>query len=148
MAVTLHLTLYNGQAFVQKKIKCFLFRISGSNFFQFFKAHVRGVAIESCTRLEGVAPIWKRQKNSIQRLLSFLATWGRPLSHMEQPDTSGQMSHLTSGWLELTTLYQRSLSSRHPCPLPVSGQRWRKPRHTGPALSFLILRCSLWHALY
>ena len=60
MAITLHLTDY-----MVAKIKCFFFRVSGSNFFQFFKAHVRGVAIELCTRLEDVAPIRKRGKISI-----------------------------------------------------------------------------------
>ena len=63
MAVTLHLTDYiMAKLLFKRKLNVSFFRISGSNFFQFFKAHVRGVAIESCTRLEGVAPIQKREK--------------------------------------------------------------------------------------
>ena len=55
MAIALHLTGY-----IVARLSCkrkLNVSFSGSNFFQFFKAHVRGVAIEPCTRLEDVAPI-------------------------------------------------------------------------------------------
>ena len=58
MAVTLHLTDYiMAKLLFKRKLNVSFFIISGSNFFQFFKAHVRGVAMEPCTRPKDVAPI-------------------------------------------------------------------------------------------
>ena len=149
MAIALHLTDYiMARLLFKRKLNVSFSESQGQTFSSSSRHMSEGLLLSHAPGLRVWLPSKKEKKPSIQHLLSFLATWGCPLSHMEQLDTSGQMSHPTSGWLELTTLYQRSLSSRHPCPLPVSGQRWRKPRHTGPALGFRILRCSLRHALY